>query len=679
MPGCPNSTLVIDPATSTAKQFGQVAHIVAASDGGPRAPENLSIEDRQRYAALIADRAGEINAVVLCQSCHGKADRETDTFSVEELFEARREDRERRVRNNPAWDPAQRRGLGRLNTSDYTNDREILDALVRAIAKDPAADGYAHFYGQRDELKRLAGRASEELSKAHWATVTFLAKCAVQLGEWRAAEQLWIQAARAAVTEVAGEDVIAASWAQAASAARRDGRDEDGNSHLEKARKLNATLPEVILAPLTSPIPIDELAELDPLVGTDAKWEAQRNAHLCISFLFVHELDQAQAAFDQIERGTLPKALTVGLELNLAVEQARQAAWEGKPYPIARLEAAYAAAVEVLAELNERGRSDEAVRTRMLAAEALTQMNRFDEANALLAEAVPAETQRHETRCVLASAYINAGNQAAALRLLNQELPGDDTDQAAAELRLLKAEAATVNPLTAERAKDVIDDMIDLSGHESWVGKAAAATAVQLAGVSKAPLPPEAEKVLTSEHHRDAIRQFKCVIAASERDADWRVELGDYLRRPGAVRSLLLRLHFLGSPASVCAAVARYLLTLDCSPMARYVAADLLRQTSDTPEEAIDHLVALGRDRNASSATRADAYDSAFMELRRTNRMTKLKQLYDEELAPLANGKGRHPQSVREILSRWMPTASRVGNAGRAGGGSSSDYAAPRG
>ena len=53
--------------------FGEMAHIIAASDKGPRADSNVDVEEKAEYDNLI----------LLCPSCHTEIDKAPDAFTVE--------------------------------------------------------------------------------------------------------------------------------------------------------------------------------------------------------------------------------------------------------------------------------------------------------------------------------------------------------------------------------------------------------------------------------------------------------------------------------------------------------------------------------------------------------------------------------------------------------------------
>jgi hypothetical protein len=85
-PGCPRhlteSAIAYDPEVV----IGQIAHIVGQANNGPRADPSMSREDRD----------AEDNLVLLCRDHHAIADRQENTYTVDELRRWKR-DHERQV------------------------------------------------------------------------------------------------------------------------------------------------------------------------------------------------------------------------------------------------------------------------------------------------------------------------------------------------------------------------------------------------------------------------------------------------------------------------------------------------------------------------------------------------------------------------------------------------------
>jgi hypothetical protein len=456
--GCGEQTAIWDETASATLRLGDVAHIVAASDLGPRSPAQLSAEEREKFVELIGHRDGLANAVVLCTNCHRKADRVTDTFTVRELFTAQQDERSRRFTNDAVLDPVRRAGFGRVGIDQFTDDAEILRALIAAISVDPGADTYAWLYGDPEHLEAISNRCDTDLASAKWQTLDYLAQCAGRLGLWRAAELFWDHASSRAKTSLEPASTVATLLARTGDMAKRARRPDVAARYFAEAEGLAPHAPVVVLAGLDGPLPLTELPKLDVLKSAEPRWQAWRFMHRCLALLMEHDLSAARIEFAALDPAHVSRAQYVGLLLNLEVEAARRAAGACLPFDSRALEDSTSQARSVIADLVERNRADEAVRVRLLLAEALGFLERHTEAILLLKETASAETDNWEGRAVLATAYITAGDQVNAVRALAG--PVSDPDAPAA--RLLRIEARTLHvTLPDTEAQELMTELAD--------------------------------------------------------------------------------------------------------------------------------------------------------------------------------------------------------------------------
>jgi hypothetical protein len=77
MPECRTELIADSTDYDPMVVIGEIAHVVAASDGGPRAVPALGAEERNSYNNLI----------LLCQNCHARIDGQHRSYSVERLQE----------------------------------------------------------------------------------------------------------------------------------------------------------------------------------------------------------------------------------------------------------------------------------------------------------------------------------------------------------------------------------------------------------------------------------------------------------------------------------------------------------------------------------------------------------------------------------------------------------------
>lgn len=130
--------------------IGEVAHIYAASNGGPRANSDLSSEDRRK-----AD-----NLILVCSNCHTKIDSNVALYSAEKLLEIKK-----------AHEEIYKKGLEQAKLRDCMDEYTItLPQSLGAWGIMPSDEEF------KDAIKSL-GKVADRLSKVPPDTRDFLAKC----------------------------------------------------------------------------------------------------------------------------------------------------------------------------------------------------------------------------------------------------------------------------------------------------------------------------------------------------------------------------------------------------------------------------------------------------------------------------------------------------------------------
>ncbi len=81
MPNCRQQLVLDDTGFDPESILGEMCHIVAESEEGPRGRSQLSIAERNHYSNLI----------LLCRNHHREIDEQPDTWPVERLIDIRRE------------------------------------------------------------------------------------------------------------------------------------------------------------------------------------------------------------------------------------------------------------------------------------------------------------------------------------------------------------------------------------------------------------------------------------------------------------------------------------------------------------------------------------------------------------------------------------------------------------
>jgi hypothetical protein len=157
MPTCRIEVFITEPGYDPIWNIGEMGHIAASSDGGPRSDPALSLRDRDKYENLI----------LLCSNCHGRIDGLKQFYPAERLLRIK-EDHESWVRT-----ALPERGFSSLQWSavklqgDFAFDQStIAEALSPDQEKDqiqlsvsPSRNSWASI---QDELR---GRIEEMLLK----------------------------------------------------------------------------------------------------------------------------------------------------------------------------------------------------------------------------------------------------------------------------------------------------------------------------------------------------------------------------------------------------------------------------------------------------------------------------------------------------------------------------------
>jgi hypothetical protein len=150
MPNCRIEVFITEPGYDPIWNIGEMGHIAASSDGGPRSDPALSLRDRDKYENLI----------LLCSNCHGRIDGLKQIYPAERLQRIK-EDHEAWVRT-----ALPERGFSRVQWSvvklqgDFAFDPStIAEALSPDQEKDQlqlsASPSRGSWASIQDNLRRL--------------------------------------------------------------------------------------------------------------------------------------------------------------------------------------------------------------------------------------------------------------------------------------------------------------------------------------------------------------------------------------------------------------------------------------------------------------------------------------------------------------------------------------------
>ncbi len=130
--------------------IGEVAHIHAASDGGPRANTSLSQEERREAKNLI----------LLCRNCHKKIDSKVEQYPAEKLLQIKKE-----------HEGPYRKGLEQAVFED------CMDEYTPKWPDSLGAWDIKHSDEEFNDALKSLKKVAEDLSKVPTSTRKFLVEC----------------------------------------------------------------------------------------------------------------------------------------------------------------------------------------------------------------------------------------------------------------------------------------------------------------------------------------------------------------------------------------------------------------------------------------------------------------------------------------------------------------------
>ena len=130
--------------------LGEVAHIYAASDGGPRANTSLSLEERREAKNLI----------LLCRNCHREIDDKVEQYPAEKLFQIKKE-----------HEGPYREGLKQAEFKD------CMDEYTPKLPDSLGAWGIMRSDEEYEDARKSLENVTDRLAVVPLSTREFLVKC----------------------------------------------------------------------------------------------------------------------------------------------------------------------------------------------------------------------------------------------------------------------------------------------------------------------------------------------------------------------------------------------------------------------------------------------------------------------------------------------------------------------
>jgi tetratricopeptide (TPR) repeat protein len=458
--------------------------------------------------------------------------------------------------------------------------------------------------------------------------------------------QLWVAAARAAqrgnhyeeaeaafvrAADHPGVDDRVRQLIRASSMARVRGEDARGQELFGQAQALSATHPAVLVVEARQSEDADAMIDLlEGVEGLDDAQTAEIHATLCGAYLTKGDLEKAREAL-AITREADPSSVGAReMSAMFALETARRSLSEDREPNRRSLVEAGEQFAELVREVLDEARRDEAGAVAVRAIEAFVLADESDRADALFALllAEPRTYRDSETAKRLGETALHAQRA----DLVDRFLP-DDRDEIT---RLLRAEAtalrsegdrhADVEPLR-ELMRNAAEEPVRLRAALAILGSSTVSSAVQW--------DPDAEAVL-EQHHPWVVARLKAERLETEgdRDAAERV-LRPYQAQPSVMRYLI---GLAGRAEDFDKALRLSERLLDAGPdeRDRIRHCELLRAVGDRARARAEFL-ALARDPSISDRERSAAYRQASKLLEEDGDLNALERTAKEWFENLAN------------------------------------------
>jgi tetratricopeptide (TPR) repeat protein len=465
-PGCHQRLLEPTPDHSDDTIVGEECHIVAQKDTPTvaRAVSLLSNAERIDYAALIEDRHGFENLVLMCRTHSAVIDHVPQNYSVAEVLEMKsshqetveRERNERRAQATIAGDLA-------TGTTAAAEVRLLVledipgwerKAVARLIKNEP--DGWMWLCSQvgepadPDRVAALIKAWPPALAEGSFNLAHALLRLAEGRACWSAASDVWERLARRLQdSERANRLVCAAVDAKVAGQPKRYA------ALLVEAEDIDPTAPRLMLVRGDEKehhrSPSEQLAYLRDIHSDDPNLASMICVQRARAALLIPDVELADSYLEEANELD-PESLAVRtMRVNLRVQRARIALHEDREFPLAETIQAKDEALVLRQQLIDMGRFEESSRLLMLAGDVPALQRDPDAAKAILAQALPEELDAPDGAYVLSEAALRVGAAELALTLSHGAEPTDAIRRIRASAtidHLGRADSASLQELT---------------------------------------------------------------------------------------------------------------------------------------------------------------------------------------------------------------------------------------
>jgi hypothetical protein len=620
-PGCEQR--LVEPARDIAEDtvVGEECHIIARRDS-PRVARSVSLltaQEKELYAALIADRNGFENYVLMCRVHSAVIDDIAQSYSVADVIEMKRT-HEQAVESeltSPSVpmnsSEASDTGSGRAAAFRLLVLEDVpaweRKAVARLARSDPSALQWLQSEvgepADPDMVAALIRRWPKQLAQGSFDLVHTVVRQAERGARWSEAADVWERLAHRAEGALRADHLVCA-----AVDAKVGGEPERYATLLDEAETIDPTAPRLQLVRLDE-VELDrraseQLQALEELDTEDPALASMISVQRARAAMLIPDLELAETHLQRASDLDAESIVVASMRINLHIQRARIALHEDRDFSLAETMKAKEDALALRHDLMSMGRWEESARVLMLAGDVPALLRDFPGAREIIMQATPEELAAGDGAIVLGEAALRVAATDLALTLTANAERND-------AIRRIRA-AATIDLLNAPDATSLQElRTIALGGGRESENAAIARLVACLPPVA-APWDEDVAQVVKGVGAERFVPSLRIYNLAATGHPDQAQTLAAEL--PDTMWAAELQLRVIGpsgAPAALVAAAEKF-LRFGPDASGRLLAATALDK-ADQAERAGELLVTIAHETNASPITRSNAFATLLQSL----------------------------------------------------------------
>ncbi len=608
---------------------GEECHIIAKRDS-PTVARSVSLltpQEKELHAALITDRNGFDNYVLMCRVHSAVIDDIAQGYSVADVLEMKRA-HEQAIESELT---APSVPMSSAETSETGSGRAAFRLLVledvpawerKAIARLARSDPSALQWLQSevgepadpDVVAALIRRWPEKLAQGSFDLAHAVVRQAERGARWTEAADVWERLAHRAERALRADHLVCA-----AVDAKIGGESKRYATLLDDAEAADPTAPRLRLVRLDE-IELDrraseQLQALEDLHTEDPALASLISVQRARAAMLIPDLELAETHLQRASDLDAESAAVTSMRINLCIQRARIALHEDRDFSLAETIKAKADALALRRDLMSMGRWEESARVLMLAGDVPALLRDFAGAREIIMQAMPAELAAGDGAIVLGEAALRVAAADLALTLTADAERND-------AIRRIRA-AATIDLLNAPDPTSLQELRTIALGGGRESENAAIARLVACLPPVVAPWDEDVARVVQGVGAERFVPSLRIYNLAATGHPDQAQTLAAEL--PDSLWAAELQLRVIGpsgAPAALIAAAEKF-LRFGPDASGRLLAAAALEKAC-RGERAGELLVTIAHESNASPITRSNAF------------ATLLQSLSDRDLWDLA-------------------------------------------